>query len=123
MLLVRRRNQVAVLQRNLHLTVNGESIALQPQDAQLDFLPGQGGLQTTRIALWFTAEMIVLKVSQVDYHDDNFAGRLGWQEIVVEFGLCPLLVFAAFGRGAGLRGYWCGRLFRRLAETGADPAR
>ena len=78
------QDEVVVLQSNLHLIVNGRSIALQPHDAQLDFLPGQGGLQTTRIALWFTTERIGFKVSQADYHDDNFAGRLGWQEIVVQ---------------------------------------
>jgi hypothetical protein len=64
--------------------VNGESIVLQPQDAQLDFLPGQGGLQTTRIALWFIARVTVSNLSQADYRDDNFASRLGWQEIVVQ---------------------------------------
>ena len=77
------QHQVADLQSNLHLTVNGDAIPLQPQDAQLDFLPGQGGLQTTRIALWFIARTTVSNLSQADYRDDNFAGRLGWQEIVV----------------------------------------
>ena len=55
------QDQIAVLQRNLHLMVNGEAIVLQPQDAQLDFLPGQGGLQTTRIALWFIARVTVVE--------------------------------------------------------------
>lgn len=78
------KDQVAALQSNLHLIINDESIALEPQETQLDFLPGQGGLQTMRIAIWFAAKMSLSKAAQADYRDDNFTGRLGWQEIVVQ---------------------------------------
>ncbi len=74
---------LTALQSRLHLTVDGESQPLQPWEPQLEFLPGQGGLQTLRLSLWFTARLPRQAVWQVEYRDDNFAGRVGWQEIVV----------------------------------------
>ncbi len=74
---------VTALQSRLHLTVDGESPPLQPREPQLEFPPGQSGLQTLRLSLWFTARLPRQAVWQVEYRDDNFAGRMGWQEIVV----------------------------------------
>jgi nickel/cobalt exporter len=79
---------VAALQSRLYLVSNGEAIALQPQEQQLEFLPGQGDLQTLRLSLWFAAKLpqhaVWQAVWQVEYRDDNFAGRIGWQEVIVQ---------------------------------------
>ncbi len=75
---------VAVLQRNLHLTINGEPLALYPDAQRLEFLPGQGGLPTLRLSGWFAANLPPYTVWQADYRDDNFASRLGWQELIVQ---------------------------------------
>ncbi len=76
--------EVTVLQSQLQLVSNGAAIALQPQEQQLEFLPGQGGLQTLRLSLWFAAKLPQQAVWQVEYRDDNFAGRVGWQEVIVQ---------------------------------------
>ncbi len=77
-------DQVAGLKRNLHLVVNGEALALESQDYQLEFPVGQGGLQTLRLSLWLSARLPQPAVWRVGYQDDNFAGRLGWQEVLVK---------------------------------------
>ena len=76
--------EVAVLQSQLHLVSNGEALALQPQEQQLEFLPGQGGLQTLRLSLGFAAKLPQQTVWQIEYRDDNFAGRVGWKEVIVQ---------------------------------------
>ena len=76
-------DQIATLQSNLRLIVNGKAVALQAQESQLEFVPGQGGLLTTRISAWFVAGLSPDAARVLEYRDENFQGRLGWQEIVV----------------------------------------
>jgi nickel/cobalt exporter len=69
---------------HLRLSANGAPLVLQPQASTLDFLPGQGGLQTERLTIWFVAAWPPAQTPlQADYQDDNFADRIGWQEVVV----------------------------------------
>lgn len=78
-------NQVATLQSNLHLLAGGMALKLEPQESSLEFLPGQGGLSTLRLSINFTAALPQeQQVWQVEYRDDNYTERLGWQEIVVQ---------------------------------------
>lgn len=69
----------------LHLRVDGRRLPLTVQEKSLEFQPGQGGLETLRLTADFVARLPGSDAAwQVDYQDDTFAGRLGWQEIVVE---------------------------------------
>lgn len=77
--------QLATLHTNLHLTINGTRLVLAPQERQLEFLAGQGGLRTLRLSARFTAPLPQQqRVWQAEYRDDNYPDRLGWQEIVVQ---------------------------------------
>ena len=70
------------LRDGLSLSVNGERAPLAVVSEALSFPPGQGGLDTLRLA--FTLETSAAgETLSVDYRDDNYADRLGWREIVV----------------------------------------
>jgi len=66
---------------NLHLSVDGKAARLVPVRHELAFPPGQGGLSTTRLEILFTGPQLG-KAATLDYRDGNYAGRLGWKEIV-----------------------------------------
>jgi len=69
--------------RHLELTVNGRQATLTPLRHVLAFPPGQAGLRTTRLEIVFAGPRLLGK-STVVYHDNNYAGRIGWREIVVQ---------------------------------------
>jgi nickel/cobalt exporter len=69
--------------RHLDLTVNGKRAALAPLRHVLAFPPGQAGLRTTRLEIVFAGPRLRAK-SSVVYRDNNYAGRIGWREIVVQ---------------------------------------
>ncbi len=74
------------LQSNLHLAVNGTETPLtsDPQSVTLELLPGQGGLQVMRVAMWLDAEFALNSTGDsIEFRDDNYKERLGWREIVV----------------------------------------
>lgn len=77
-------DQLAALQSNLTLIMNGETARLLPQSQNLTFPPGQGGLDTLRLELTFLIPLPV-QSEQLDitYRDTNYLERAGWQEIVV----------------------------------------
>lgn len=71
---------------NLKLTVNHQPVALlvEPGSAQLEFLPGQGGLEVMRLSAWLDAPFtLVSNGTTVEFSDNNYSDRLGWREIVV----------------------------------------
>lgn len=79
--------EVMALTENLHLQVGAGEVALQAQSQSLSFPPGQGGLSTLRLVIHFVAFVPEsAHARQVVYRDDNYADRLGWQEIVVRPG-------------------------------------
>lgn len=81
------QQQVAAFQANLRLTVDdGAPLPLAVQSQSLTFPAGQGGLDTLRLELDFVVEMPAASAWAVQYEDGNYAGRLGWQEIVVQAG-------------------------------------
>ena len=67
--------------RGLHVTVGGRRVALRPVARALAFPRGVAGLHTMRLE-------VILRGPAVDgaealtVHDTNYAGRLGWKEIV-----------------------------------------
>ena len=62
--------------------MNGRRATLTPLRHVLAFPPGQAGLRTTRLEIVFAGPRLHGK-STVVYHDNNYAGRIGWREIVV----------------------------------------
>jgi ABC-type nickel/cobalt efflux system permease component RcnA len=81
------RSLAARIGRGLRLHVGGERIPLQEVDHELAFPRGQAGLATTRFAAVYASPSLrrggVLALS---YRDGNYAGRLGWKEIVIRAG-------------------------------------
>ncbi len=73
---------------NLKLSVNAQVVplALEPNSAQVEFLPGQGGLEVMRVSMWLDAPFQLDANETIEFHDDNFRERLGWREIVVQGG-------------------------------------
>jgi ABC-type nickel/cobalt efflux system permease component RcnA len=65
-----------------HLTVDGRQARLVPLRHALAFPLGAGGLHTTRLELILRGPRIG-GTSRISYRDTNYAGRLGWREIVV----------------------------------------
>ncbi|MEW5986275.1 MAG: high-affinity nickel-transporter, partial [Chloroflexota bacterium] len=58
---------------------------LAEQDRRMEFLPGQGGLETLRLTLQLTAALPSTATDwQADYQDANYPDRLGWSEVIVQ---------------------------------------
>lgn len=75
------------LRQNLHLRAGNADLILRQQSQSLSFPPGQGGLVTLRLTIHFIADLPAgAGGRQISYGDDNYADRLGWQEIVVRPG-------------------------------------
>jgi nickel/cobalt exporter len=70
---------------NLRLTLDGERVRLAPRRRVLAFPKGVGGLRTMRLEMLF-AGPVLREQTQLVYRDGNYAGRIGWQEIVVRAG-------------------------------------
>ncbi len=73
--------KVAELAKNLVVEVDGRAVALHTADRSLSFPAGQGGLDTMRIELLFTAPALSPGSRSLAYQDGNYPGRLGWKEI------------------------------------------
>jgi nickel/cobalt transporter (NicO) family protein len=70
---------------NLQLTLDGRRARLAPRRRVLAFPKGVGGLRTMRLEILF-AGPILGGQTRLDYRDGNYAGRIGWKEIVVRAG-------------------------------------
>lgn len=76
--------QIALFREHLHLQVGARTLKLEPHDPEIALLPGQGGLSTMRMQARFSAELTPQQsATEASYRDENFAGRIGWQEVVV----------------------------------------
>ena len=81
------RKLAASIGRNLTLSVGGRRLVLRPLRSVLAFPPGQAGLHTTRLEVVYSSAPLPSGTSaRLDYHDGNYAGRIGWREIVVHAG-------------------------------------
>ena len=77
--------QVGTLSRGVSLAVDGKAVALQMVDHSIQFLPGQGGLETERLEISLASSVFATKGHHTaSFRDNNFQGRLGWKEIVVQ---------------------------------------
>ena len=73
------------VQDNLDMTVNDTPVPLTLETQSIAFPEGDGGLLTTRIELTLAGAVEAAEDGwQLTYVDNNFADRLGWQEIVIE---------------------------------------
>ncbi len=68
------------LAASLHLTVDGDRVPLRVLSKQVQRRPGAGGLPTLRLDAVYDAGPSGRSVA---FRDANFAGRLGWKEVVV----------------------------------------
>jgi nickel/cobalt transporter (NicO) family protein len=68
--------------RGAELTVAGRRAPLVPVDWALAHPNGAGGLKTTRFEVILRGPLLRGR-SEVGYRDRNYAGRIGWKEIVV----------------------------------------
>ena len=76
--------QVAMLQQKLHLTLNGTAIEWKVVDQSLTFPTGQAALPTLRLVVHYVATLEQgADQWQADFRDDNYADRIGWQEVIV----------------------------------------
>ncbi len=74
------------LHGNLRLAVDGKAVQLRAVSSDLSFPPGQGGLDTQRVVIDFTASMPdgwARSARRVEYQDGNYDERIGWREVVV----------------------------------------
>jgi len=67
------------------LSIGGKRVAPGVVESAIQLLPGQGGLQTTRLAIVYNARVPdgLLGEAVITFTDTNFAERAGWKEIVV----------------------------------------
>ncbi|HZJ51643.1 MAG TPA: hypothetical protein VFF07_12575 [Actinomycetota bacterium] len=75
------RSQGERLGPKLELAADGEDAVLSLRKATASLSAGQGGLDVMRIDLFYSAQLPSGK-TVVTYSDGNFAGRLGWKEVV-----------------------------------------
>jgi len=72
----------------LHLFAGSTELALRPSSQSLAFVPGQAGLDTTRIEASFVADLPRTQsdAAQLTFRNDYASERLGWREIVLANG-------------------------------------
>ncbi len=68
--------------RGLRVTADGRAVTLQPVARALAFPRGVAGLQTMRLELILRGPRVT-GTESLAVHDTNYAGRIGWKEIVV----------------------------------------
>lgn len=76
--------KLPLLQEHLHLGVDGNKQSWSLTSHELSFPEGQAGLPTMRLSARFVSPIEPGEaIAQVTYRDENFSGRLGWQEVIV----------------------------------------
>ncbi|MCB0161896.1 MAG: hypothetical protein KDD83_27345, partial [Caldilineaceae bacterium] len=79
--------QAAALAEHLRLEIDGRAVPLMLNSSTVDFPVGQAGLLTQRLTLHLRATDDALDGrGDLVFTDDNFPGRLGWQEVIVRAG-------------------------------------
>ena len=74
----------ARIARGLRLSVGGRFLGIRELRHELAFPPGQAGLETTRLEILLSSPPLPSgRPVRISYRDTNYAGRLGWKEIVV----------------------------------------
>ena len=69
---------------NLRLTAGGESLPVRVSSSSASVAIGEGDLNTLRISWTMVSDLpMATDPNRIIFHNDNNAGRLGWNEIVV----------------------------------------
>jgi ABC-type nickel/cobalt efflux system permease component RcnA len=76
---LRRTDFARAFAARLRLEVDGRRIPLRPLESNATERPGAGGLKTLRLEALYAARA----GRHLELHDRNFAGRIGWREVVV----------------------------------------
>ena len=77
------RNLVGEISSGLELSADGRPVALgPPQEPQLSFPPGQGGLSLTRVEVSFAARLPA-GTRRVALANNAFTGHIGWDAIQI----------------------------------------
>jgi nickel/cobalt transporter (NicO) family protein len=76
------RVYAARLARGVHATLNGRTVVFVPIAHALAFPPGAGGLHTMRLEVILRGPLVTGR-EHLELRDTNYAGRIGWKEIVV----------------------------------------
>lgn len=78
--------RVAELHSRVALSANGSPVPLTTRAPVIEFVPGQGGLDTVRLSFWMDGALPATDEQslKIEYRDDNDVDRLGWREIVVQ---------------------------------------
>jgi ABC-type nickel/cobalt efflux system permease component RcnA len=81
-------SKLAEIAPALHLVAGSTELDLRPIAQSLALVPGQAGLDTTRIEATFVADLPATAVDagQLTFRNDYAGDRLGWREIVVANG-------------------------------------
>jgi ABC-type nickel/cobalt efflux system permease component RcnA len=78
-------SQAEAFRKNLLVTLNGQPLSLETTSQDILFSPGAGNLPTMKFGLVYRAhlsETCAVMPCELEYHDANFSGRLGWKEVV-----------------------------------------
>jgi nickel/cobalt exporter len=70
------------LGRGVHATLDGRTVVFVPVAHALAFPPGAGGLHTMRLEVILRGPLVTGH-QHLELHDTNYAGHIGWKEIVV----------------------------------------
>jgi ABC-type nickel/cobalt efflux system permease component RcnA len=70
------------LAAGLHVSVDGRRAGFVPLARRLAFPPGAGGLRTLRLEVVLRGPRLE-GPARIVVHDTNYAGRIGWKEIIV----------------------------------------
>jgi nickel/cobalt exporter len=82
-------SQAEVFREGLLLNVNGQPLTLQTTSQDILFSPGAGNLPTMKFGLVYRADLFGACAGlrcELEYHDLNFSGRLGWKEVITSPG-------------------------------------
>jgi ABC-type nickel/cobalt efflux system permease component RcnA len=77
--------QTVLLQAGLLVEVDGQRLPLQGVASEIVFPPGAGDLPTLKLGIVYRAALEARCVDapcHLHYRDNNFPGRLGWQEVI-----------------------------------------
>jgi len=71
--------------RGITFKLDGRAVEFDCSERQVIFPPGAGGLPTMKFGFTCRAPLTGVKAGQhfIEYRDDNFQGRAGWKEVIV----------------------------------------
>jgi nickel/cobalt exporter len=81
--------QAEAFKQGLFITINGQPLPLQIVSEDILFFPGAGNLPTMKFGFIYRAEVTeacTVTRCELEYHDANFSGRVGWKEVIASAG-------------------------------------